>query len=196
MVDVDAAALTDRLRTRFAAAQGRVAELPDTVRSAAQRLVEKVRVALDLPSRSELIELSAKLEELDRRIADLASARVAELARPVPSLPAPADDAVETAAVDVRPVTESAIEAEADAEPAIEAAAEPAIEAAAEPAIEAAGEPAIEAAGEPAIEAAGETAETTDDAEPAVEAGAAAKEPGGRRRKNGKRATANKTSRR
>jgi hypothetical protein len=188
MVDVDAAALTDRLRTRFAAAQGRVAELPDTVRSAAQRLVEKVRVALDLPSRSELIELSAKLEELDRRIADLASARVAELARPVPSLPAPADDAVETAAVDVRPVTESAIEAEADAEPAIEAAAEPAIEAAAEPA--------IEAAGEPAIEAAGETAETTDDAEPAVEAGAAAKEPGGRRRKNGKRATANKTSRR
>lgn len=179
MVDVDAAALTDRLRTRFAAAQGRVAELPDTVRSAAQRLVDKVRVALDLPSRSELIELSAKLEELDRRIADLASARVAELARPVPSLPAPADDAVETAAVDVRPVTESAIEAEADAEPAIEAAAEPA----------------IEAAGETA-EAAGETAETTDDAEPAVEAGAAAKEPGGRRRKNGKRATANKTSRR
>jgi hypothetical protein len=179
MVDVDAAALTDRLRTRFAAAQGRVAELPDTVRSAAQRLVDKVRVALDLPSRSELIELSAKLEELDRRIADLASARVAELARPVPSLPAPADDAVETAAVDVRPVTESAIEAEADAEPAIEAAAEPA----------------IEAAGETA-EAAGEAAETTDDAEPAVEAGAAAKEPGGRRRKNGKRATANKTSRR
>jgi hypothetical protein len=179
MVDVDAAALTDRLRTRFAAAQGRVAELPDTVRSAAQRLVDKVRVALDLPSRSELIELSAKLEELDRRIADLASARVAELARPVPSLPAPADDAVETAAVDVRPVTESAIEAEADAEPAIEAAAEPA----------------IEAAGETA-EAAGEAAEATDDAEPAVEAGAAAKEPGGRRRKNGKRATANKTSRR
>jgi hypothetical protein len=167
MVDVDAAALTDRLRTRFAAAQGRVAELPDTVRSAAQRLVDKVRVALDLPSRSELIELSAKLEELDRRIADLASARVAELARPVPSLPAPADDAVETAAVDVRPVTESAIEAEADAEPAIEAAGETA-----------------------------EAAETTDDAEPAVEAGAAAKEPGGRRRKNGKRATANKTSRR
>jgi hypothetical protein len=38
MVDVDAAALTDRLRTRFAAAQGRVAELPITVRSAAQRL--------------------------------------------------------------------------------------------------------------------------------------------------------------
>jgi hypothetical protein len=176
MVDVDAAALSDRLRTRFAAAQGRVAELPITVRSAAQRLVDKVRVALDLPSRSELIELSAKLEELDRRIADLASARVAELARPVPSLPAPAADAVETAAVDVRPVTESAIEAETD--------------------VEAAAEPAVEAAAEPAVEAAAEATETTDDAEPAVEAGAAAKEPGGRRRKNGKRTTANKTSRR
>jgi hypothetical protein len=180
MVDVDAAALSDRLRTRFAAAQGRVAELPITVRSAAQRLVDKVRVALDLPSRSELIELSAKLEELDRRIADLASARVAELARPVPSLPAPAEDAVETAAVDIRPVTESAIEAETEVEAEVEAAAEPA----------------LEAAGEPAVEGAGEPAETTDDAEPAVEAAATAKEPGGRRRKNGKRATANKTSRR
>jgi hypothetical protein len=119
MVDVDAAALTDRLRTRFAAAQGRVAELPDTVRSAAQRLVDRVRTALDLPSRSELIELSAKLEELDRRIADLASARVADMARPVPSLPAPAEGAVETAAVDVTPV---AVEPEAEA--AVEAAAE------------------------------------------------------------------------
>jgi hypothetical protein len=170
MVDVDAAALTDRLRTRFAAAQGRVAELPDTVRSAAQRLVDKVRIALDLPSRSELIELSAKLEELDRRIGDLASARVAEMARPVPSLPAPAEDAVETAAVDVRPVTESAIEAEDD----------------------------VEAAGEPAetVTESAAAADTTDDAEPVAEAGAAAKEPGGRRRKNGKRATANKTSRR
>lgn len=139
MVDVDAAALTDRLRTRFAAAQGRVAELPDTVRSAAQRLVERVRTALDLPSRSELIELSAKLEELDRRIADLATARVADMARPVPSLPAPAEDAVETAAVDVTPVAEDApveparaetteveadaIESEADADPAAEAGA-------------------------------------------------------------------------
>jgi hypothetical protein len=134
MVDVDAAALTDRLRTRFAAAQGRVAELPDTVRSAAQRLVDRVRTALDLPSRSELIELSAKLEELDRRIADLASARVADMARPVPSLPAPAEGAVETAAVDVTPVAvepeaeaaveaADAIESEVDAEPAADAGA-------------------------------------------------------------------------
>jgi hypothetical protein len=172
MVDVDAAALTDRLRTRFAAAQGRVAELPDTVRSAAQRLVDKVRIALDLPSRSELIELSAKLEELDRRIGDLASARVAEMARPVPSLPAPAEDAVETAAVDVRPVTESAIEAEADAEP-VTAVATSSVDA-----------EAADSGDEP--EAA--TGATTDDA--------AKSEPSGRRRKNGKRATANKTSRR
>jgi hypothetical protein len=119
MVDVDAAALTDRLRTRFAAAQGRVAELPDTVRSAAQRLVDRVRTALDLPSRSELIELSAKLEELDRRIADLASARVADMARPVPSLPAPAEGAVEAAAE----VEADAIESEVDAEPAADAGA-------------------------------------------------------------------------
>jgi hypothetical protein len=168
MVDVDAAALTDRLRTRFAAAQGRVAELPDTVRSAAQRLVERVRTALDLPSRSELIELSAKLEELDRRIADLASARVADMARPVPSLPAPAEDAVQSSsAVDVTLVAPASVEPVAEAAPA--EAAE--------------------------VEADAIESEADADAEPVADAGAK-NEPGGRRRKTKGRATANKTSRR
>jgi hypothetical protein len=156
MVDVDAAALTDRLRTRFAAAQGRVAELPDTVRSAAQRLVDRVRTALDLPSRSELIELSAKLEELDRRIADLASARVADMARPVPSLPAPAEDAVETSAVDVTPVA-----------PVAE-------------------EPAAEAAPVEAAEVEADAIESEVDAEPAADAGAKNEPGGRRRKTKGR----------
>jgi hypothetical protein len=125
MVDVDAT-ITHRLRTRFAAAQGRVAELPESVRYAALRLVERVRTALDIPSRTELAELSARLEELDRRIAELATARVEELARPIPSLPAPAEDeavaaAAETAA-EIETVTETTAEPETAAEPAAESA--------------------------------------------------------------------------
>ena len=152
MTDVDSN-LSQRLRSQLAAAQGRVAELPDAVRTAALQLVERVRTVLDIPSRSELIELSARLEELDRRVAELATARVEELARPIPSLPAPAETVAE------------AVAAETVAEAETEAAAEPVAEAAAEPVAE------------------GETpaAETSKDA---------------RRRKIGRRASANKTSRR
>jgi hypothetical protein len=89
------------------------------------------------------------------------------MARPVPSLPAPAEDAVETAAVDVTPVAEAA-----PVEPARAATTE------------------VEA---DAIEAEADAIEA--DAEPTGEPGAKS-EPSGRRRKNKGRTTANKTSRR
>jgi len=128
-LEADASALSIRLRSRLVAAQGRVAELPETVRAAANRLIERVRIALDMPSRSELAELSARLAELDRRISDLAAGRVAEMSRPVPALPAaepvvaaasepaavtPAPPVSEPAAPPPTPVSEPAAAAPAD----------------------------------------------------------------------------------
>jgi hypothetical protein len=46
-------------------------ELPAQTRARALALVERVRVALDLPSRSEIAELTARLDKLDARIAEL-----------------------------------------------------------------------------------------------------------------------------
>lgn len=84
------------------------------VRGAVDRVLVRVRDVLDLPSRGELADLTHRLEQLDRRIADLAAERVAELSRPVPALPAPemieplAEPAAEAiAAVDEpQPITE------------------------------------------------------------------------------------------
>lgn len=80
-----------RLRTRLDALRG--GSVPDTMRAAVDRLVVRMREALDLPSRAELLELTQRLEEIDRRIAALATERVAEMARATPALPAAADDA-------------------------------------------------------------------------------------------------------
>ena len=62
------------------------------VRGAVDRVLIRVRDVLDLPSRGELADLTHRLEQLDRRIAELAAERVAELSRPVPALPAPEPD--------------------------------------------------------------------------------------------------------
>ena len=77
------------------------------VRGAVDRALIRVREVLDLPSRGELAELTHRLEQLDRRIADLAAERVAELSRTVPALPAP--EMIEPAA---EPVTEVVASAE------------------------------------------------------------------------------------
>ena len=47
----------------------------------------RLRTALDLPSRKELLELTSRLEELDRRIASLAAERVAAMTEAPPALP-------------------------------------------------------------------------------------------------------------
>jgi hypothetical protein len=59
------------------------------VRGAVDRVLVRVRGALDLPSRAEMIDLTERLEQLDRRISELAAERVAELSRTPPALPAP-----------------------------------------------------------------------------------------------------------
>lgn len=61
--------------------------VPSTMRGAVDRLLERVRGALDLPSRAELAELTHRLEELDRKISALAAERVEQMAKVVPALP-------------------------------------------------------------------------------------------------------------
>ena len=75
----------------------------------ARAMITRLRIALDLPSRSEIAELTSRLEELDRRFAQLADARIAT---PVRTTLAP----VEAAPVVAAPVA-------SDAAPAVDAAA-------------------------------------------------------------------------
>ncbi len=72
--------------------RSRIDLVPTTMRGAVDRLLERVRTALDLPSRSELAELTHRLEELDRKISALAAERVAEMTKSTPALPAPVSD--------------------------------------------------------------------------------------------------------
>lgn len=78
--------ITSRLRHRLEDAQSRARAVPVSMRAAVDRMLERMREALDLPSRSELQELTQRLEELDRRIAALAVERVGEMSRVVPAL--------------------------------------------------------------------------------------------------------------
>jgi hypothetical protein len=91
------ATLASRLRARWDGYRASARELPTRARelpiqaraqarARALALVTRVRIALDLPSRSEIAELTARLEDLDRRIGELAGGHVTE----VPSLEAAA----------------------------------------------------------------------------------------------------------
>jgi hypothetical protein len=62
------------LRTRALELRAKAQELPAVTRARALALVERVRVALDLPSRTEIAELTARLDKLDARIAELTGA--------------------------------------------------------------------------------------------------------------------------
>lgn len=79
---MDAAAFTKRITDLPAA-------IESSTRARIARTLEQLRIALDLPSRKELAELTARLEALDARIASLAAERVAEMSKPVPTLPEP-----------------------------------------------------------------------------------------------------------
>lgn len=65
--------------------------IEDVVRTTVERVLERVRGVLDLPSRTEMQELSRRLEDLDRKIAELAAARVDQMTRVVPALPEPSE---------------------------------------------------------------------------------------------------------
>jgi len=95
------------------------------IRQQLDRVVVRVRTALDLPSRSELVELTRRLEDLDQRIAQLAAERVAAMSAPLAALPeaAPVEAAPEPVAVAEEPV--AAPPATSD-EPAVATAVAPA----------------------------------------------------------------------
>jgi hypothetical protein len=59
------------LQARAQDLQARAKDLPTEARTRALALVARVRVALDLPSRSEIAELTQRLDALDRRITEL-----------------------------------------------------------------------------------------------------------------------------
>jgi hypothetical protein len=64
------------LAARAQGLQARAKDLPLQARARALALVARVRIALDLPSRTEIAELSARLDRLDARIAELSGAPV------------------------------------------------------------------------------------------------------------------------
>jgi hypothetical protein len=80
------------------------------VRHRLDELVGRLRHALDLPSRAELMDLTRRLEELDRRIAALAAERVEAMSTVIPALP-------ESTAEAAAPIPEPAAE-ETASEPA------------------------------------------------------------------------------
>ena len=82
------------LAERAQGLQARAKELPVAARAKALALVERVRIALDLPSRTEIAELTARLDKLDARIAELSGAPV------VATLPESTDDVPETSRKD------------------------------------------------------------------------------------------------
>ena len=72
------------------------ATITDRLKTRVDHLLVRVRTALDLPSRSELLELTARLAELDQRISALAAERVAAMTEPrleLPEAAAPDQDA-------------------------------------------------------------------------------------------------------
>ncbi|HKE16731.1 MAG TPA: hypothetical protein VKB80_17780 [Kofleriaceae bacterium] len=59
-----------RQRLTGSKASQRVHDVPVKLRSALQQAVGKVRSGLDLPSRRELIELSQRIDDLDRKLGE------------------------------------------------------------------------------------------------------------------------------
>jgi hypothetical protein len=97
--------------------------LPSAIRTRLDATVElilgRIRGALDLPSRTELADLTQRLEELDRRIGALAAERVEAMVQATPALPEAAE--AESAEVDAAPAA-AAVEpaaAPAAAEPEV-----------------------------------------------------------------------------
>ncbi len=109
------------LHARAKDLQARAKDLPIEARTRALALIARVRAALDLPSRSEIAELTARLDQLDRRITEIAAAHGIETSKPVPGLAAGLDlDAVARASTlpdgTPDPIPHETTEARSDAE--------------------------------------------------------------------------------
>jgi Poly(hydroxyalcanoate) granule associated protein (phasin) len=70
-----------------ARAKARWAEVPGKLRSAFAGTVSKVRVGLDLPSRSEVSSLAQRLEELDRKLGEYETQSTGKKRKPADSSP-------------------------------------------------------------------------------------------------------------
>lgn len=68
-------ALAIQLRNRWELVQARWIALPDSLRRAWTQVGERLRSALDVPTKAELESLSDKLDELDARLAALVEQR-------------------------------------------------------------------------------------------------------------------------
>lgn len=65
----------DVVRNQWALVQAKKDQLPDTLRAAWERLSERLRSAFDVPTKHELLQLMAKLDELDAKISALETSR-------------------------------------------------------------------------------------------------------------------------
>jgi hypothetical protein len=72
---------------RYGGRMEATATITTRLKDRVEDVVARLRNALDLPSRRELLELTSRLEELDRRIATLAAERVAAMTESAPQLP-------------------------------------------------------------------------------------------------------------
>jgi hypothetical protein len=81
-------ALVTRVRNQWAAVQAQWVAMPDTLRHAWEQIGERIRAALDLPTKQEIAQLTARLDELDRRLAMLSEPRANAPAADVASTPA------------------------------------------------------------------------------------------------------------
>ena len=75
--------LSQRVRTQLSAANARIDQETLRVRGAIAQLGKRVRALFPVPSRSDIAELSARLERLEKEIDKLANARAAAPMPPV-----------------------------------------------------------------------------------------------------------------
>jgi hypothetical protein len=71
-------ALVTRIRDQWAVVQSQWVNMPDTLRKTWEQVGERIRTALDLPTKEDLATLSARLDQLDGRIAELSHVRPPE----------------------------------------------------------------------------------------------------------------------
>jgi hypothetical protein len=69
--------LSQRVRTQLTAANARIDEETAKVRGALTAVAQRLRALFPVPSRSDIAELSARLERLEKEIDRLAGARAA-----------------------------------------------------------------------------------------------------------------------
>jgi hypothetical protein len=68
-------ALVTRIRDQWAVVQAQWVNMPDTLRRTWEQVGDRIRTALDLPTKDELAALATRLDQLDARLNELAAAK-------------------------------------------------------------------------------------------------------------------------